>query len=259
MLPDLLSISTVIFTQNYHLSSFKKIVCDYQELVLTTYLVRERYYARKRNLQAWLPFINLFKERAIMMRTAKRMRNISCLFILLISFADNSASEPVAEIPTYAEGDYWIFVSKTTEGSEDIKIEFLKEEKGHSIFSRNGEQFKDFHDIVKKSQPAGYPGPTLKFPLTVGKSWDVEFKADIGPGDTIKDPWRVAQYKLEAYEQITVPAGTFWAFNISVGIETKKLGKFMGSINYWYAPEVKQIIKRSGKGGNADLQDYKTH
>lgn len=194
----------------------------------------------------------------IMMTIAKRVRNILFLLVLLMSFADSSASEPVAERPTYNEGDYWVFISKTLKGSEEVKIEFLKEEKGHYIFSRNGKQVKDFNDIVEESVPPGYPGPTLKFPLSVGKSWDVEFKAEDGPGGMKRDIWRIAQYKVETYEQITVPAGAFWAFDISVDIETKNVKKFLGSIHYWYAPEVKQIIKRSGKGGTADLKDYKT-
>lgn len=181
------------------------------------------------------------------------MRNVLFLLAAVFLFNSSYAADQAAERPGYAAGDYWIYAS---DDDKEMKITFLREEKDRYIFERRGTQLvKDFNLTTIEDKPGGYPGPIIKFPLTVGKWWDYEFEAEAIAGSK---QWtgRIAKYEVESYEQITVPAGTFWAFKIAVTIVGSKHQKFVGSAEYWYAPEVKNIIKSSVKGKIVELKKY---
>ena len=162
------------------------------------------------------------------------------------------AENYVVERPTYTVGDFWIF---TTADGEDVKIEFLKEEKKRYYFNKNGVQtIKDFNLTPKQSKGLGYLGPVIKFPLEVGKLWTYNYRGKLTSKGS---KFRIARYNVIAYKQITVPAGTFWAFKVEVNKETEG-GKFKGSHTYWYAPAVKYIIKDSSKKKER-LKKYKVN
>ena len=87
------------------------------------------------------------------------------------------------------------------------------------------------------------PPQIFQFPLEVGKSWAREQRM------TIQAAKRTVTYaltqKVEAYEDITVPAGTFKAFKISSASS-------LGDEGFtWFSPElgifVKQSLKRTGQ------------
>jgi hypothetical protein len=90
----------------------------------------------------------------------------------------------------------------------------------------------------------------------VGKSWNYEWKNEPAEKAT-PDTGRIARYIVEAYEQLTVPAGTFWSFKIAATIESARYGKVFDSAIYWYAPDVKQIIKSDWKRKILELKRYK--
>jgi hypothetical protein len=162
------------------------------------------------------------------------------------------AATPAVERPTYTTGDYWVY----SDDDKQVKMTFLREEKDRYIFEMGGaEVVKDFNLTNVDNKP-GYPGPIIKFPLTVGKWWNHNFEAGAIAGSK---QWtgRIAKYEVEAYEQITVPAGTFWAFKIAVDIVDSKFQRGLSSAQYWYAPEVKNIIKSSVKGKLFELKHYK--
>ena len=57
---------------------------------------------------------------------------------------------------------------------------------------------------------------------------------------------------------MTVPAGTFQALKISVIIESSEtIVTIPEKMYFWYAPEVKQIIKRIMMGKTWELKKYK--
>ncbi len=184
------------------------------------------------------------------MRTAYRKIICSTLFFVLIIFTISYAENSIVERPTYTTGDFWIF---TTADGEDVKIEFLKEVKDRYYFSKNGVQvIKDFNLTPKQSKKQGYPGPVIKFPLKVGKSWTYNYRTkERSEGSK----FRIARHRVIAYEQITVPAGTFWTFKVEVKKENDKRN-VKGSVTYWYAPDVKYIIKSSRNTGKT-LKEYK--
>jgi hypothetical protein len=93
--------------------------------------------------------------------------------------------------------------------------------------------------IVKGDKPLITWDPPLlwDWPLTVGKSWKRDYRMTIHAAKrTI--PYQVTQ-KVEAYESVTVPAGTFKAFKISTS-------STLGDENvFWFSPEVGVYVKQS--------------
>jgi hypothetical protein len=91
------------------------------------------------------------------------------------------------------------------------------------------------------------------FPLTVGKTWAISGKG-FGNGYLGGVKNYFARCKVEAYEDVTVTAGTFKAFKISRSWNRYEM--YVESTNYsdilWFAPEVKSTIKfRSLPFGNS--------
>jgi len=181
------------------------------------------------------------------------MSKVLFLLATLFMFDISYAADPIAERPAYSAGDYWVYAGD----DKQMKLTFLREENDRYIFERGGAQVvKDFNLTTVEDKSGGFPGPIIKFPLTVGKWWNYNFEAEAIAGSR---QWtgRIAKYEVESYEQITVPAGTFWAFKIAVTIVGSKFEKTVGSAHYWYAPEVKNIIKSSSKGKLFELKQYK--
>jgi hypothetical protein len=59
---------------------------------------------------------------------------------------------------------------------------------------------------------------------------------------------------------VTVPAGTFQAFKISFKPEAtgdRRMITMSETMHFWYAPEVKQIIKKILWGNTWELKKYK--
>lgn len=176
----------------------------------------------------------------------------------LISMSGIAATEtPVAEKPVYSEGDYWVLLNKNK--FKEIRHSFLREEEDCIVCGLNGsDKTTSYHFKAKlKRSPVGYPDPIIDFPLTVGKKWNYQFqrKDQKGPRmNTIR-----ADYKIESYEPVTVPAGTFHAFKISAVAEATGRGKITmpQKDQYWYSPEVKYIIKRINmKGDTWELKEF---
>ena len=87
------------------------------------------------------------------------------------------------------------------------------------------------------------PALTWQWPLEVGKSWTGEQRMTIHAAKATV-PYSVTQ-KVEAYEDVTVPAGTFKTFKVSTVTS-------LGDENLlWFSPElgifVKQSLKRTAK------------
>jgi hypothetical protein len=97
----------------------------------------------------------------------------------------------------------------------------------------------DDKPILSYEPPIGFD-----FPLEVGKTWTKSYRMTVhAKNQTI--PFD-ATWKVEAYEDVTVPAGTFKAFKVSfVSIGSED--------TYWFVPELgthaKQILKRTDKSG----------
>jgi hypothetical protein len=83
----------------------------------------------------------------------------------------------------------------------------------------------------------------LSFPMTVGKSWDFHHVRRFTSGTLDVS----GHAKVVAFERVQVPAGSFDAYKIeSRGTNAKQLERLYSApftATYWYAPNVKKIIK----------------
>jgi hypothetical protein len=88
---------------------------------------------------------------------------------------------------------------------------------------------------------------TLDFPLQVGKTWQYTFvwQTSNGLGQVTQ------MYKVVACEEVSTSAGKFQAFRLE---GTTKGPRASGAFNLWYAPQVKQYVKRQHDG--SQLWDF---
>ena len=187
-----------------------------------------------------------------------------CSIITLISIS--FAEAPVAEQPTYVKGDKYVYLQKSEKNNKEkkIKLEFLRMDGDDYVFLKNGKKERVWDSnltSLKRKKHGRYPGPVIKFPLKKGERWEYTHLSGMhgGPDLSKRSTQRTTIFEVVAYEEITVPAGTFWAYKITAtveggaGLEVKR-----GTHNYWYAPDVKQIIKSSEfRIGTMELKKYK--
>jgi hypothetical protein len=87
--------------------------------------------------------------------------------------------------------------------------------------------------------------PEYKFPLSVGLTWNQEFKFSNNHGASFSS---LVKAKITALEKVTVPAGTFDAYRIEKDIETRSdspdANVMKGRIITWYAPVVKKYVRQ---------------
>ncbi len=159
------------------------------------------------------------------------------------------AQAPKAERPTYTVGDKWI----RSDGAYDL----IRIENGRYVFAADGG--REVHlsrdlgvaKIVRGGQvlleldPA--PGPT--WPLEVGQSgvsWLTLKSLDPQFGQTVVR----LTWKVDAYQDVRVPAGVFKAFRIVQVLEPRFLAASPQSrrleISLWYAPAVQQLVRADG-------------
>jgi hypothetical protein len=161
------------------------------------------------------------------------------------------AEAPVAEQPTYHEGDTWVFMQKNIKKNKErkIKLEFLRMDGDNYVFLKNGKKEVKWDSGLtsfKRKEHGRYPGPVIRFPLKQGKRWDYTHLSGKygGPDITKRSTKRTTTFEVVAYEEVTVPAGTFGAYRIIATVEGGAGQQVKrGTHTYWYAPDVKQIIK----------------
>ena len=159
------------------------------------------------------------------------------------------AQAPKAERPTYAVGDKWI----RSDGAYDL----IRVENGRYVFAADGG--REVHltrDLgVAKIVRAGQvllelePPPGLTWPLEVGQSgvsWLTLKSLDPQFGQSlVRLTW-----KVDAYQDVRVPAGVFKAFRIVQVLEPRFLAVSPQSrrleLAFWYAPAVQQLVRADG-------------
>jgi len=159
------------------------------------------------------------------------------------------AQAPKAERPTYAVGDKWI----RSDGAYDL----IRIENGRYVFAADGG--REVHlsrDLgVAKIVRGGKlllelePPPGLSWPLEVGQSgvsWLTLKSLDPQFGQSVvRLTWRV-----DAYQDVRVPAGVFKAFRIVQVLEPRFLAASPQSrrleLAFWYAPAIQQLVRADG-------------
>src|SRR5262245_54432386 len=150
---------------------------------------------------------------------------------------DPATPPPRAERPTYAVGEKWI--------RTDGVYELVRIEDDRYIFSAGPD--REIHltrDLFPATVVKGVriltfsPPPRLPWPLEVGK---VETGRGVVPGVAgfFSGSYDV---RVEAYEDVRVPAGTFKAFRVSI-VATAYLHGVEFRLTTWYAPALRQFVK----------------
>ncbi len=159
------------------------------------------------------------------------------------------AQAPKAERPSYTVGDKWI----RSDGAYDL----IRIENGRYVFAADGG--REVHltrDLgVAKVVRGGQvllelePPAALGWPLEVGRwgvTWLTLKSADPLYGESLVR----LQWKVEAYEDVRVPAGVFKAFRIVQVLEPRFLAASPQSrrmeLVYWYAPAIQQLVRADG-------------
>jgi hypothetical protein len=167
---------------------------------------------------------------------------VLAVVLLLPGHAD--AQKPRAERPTYQVGDKWI----RSDGVYDL----LRIENGLYVFAAEGGRevyvTKDLaiaeikrHGVVEweVSEP-----PSISWPLAVGNWGRGRVSRPAAPelfnGHQVNV---VVVWKVEALEDVRVPAGVFRAFRITQSFMGELAAPTFGSVVLWYAPSVRQIVK----------------
>jgi Caspase domain len=189
----------------------------------------------------------------LLMRTppSKRTLPIAILALLVLggAVAVASAQSPRAERPTYTVGDKWI----RSDGAYDL----IRIDNGRYVFAADGG--REVHltrDLgVAKIVRAGQtllemePPPALAWPLEVGQwgvSWLTLKTLDPQYGRSlVRLSWRV-----DAYQDVRVPAGVFKAYRIVQVLEPRFLAASPSArrleLAFWYAPAVQQLVRAEG-------------
>lgn len=175
----------------------------------------------------------------------KRLAAVLGIAVMLVVLpALTSADTDVVEAPKLLVGDRW-------ERSNGRVYEVIGEEGGLYVVRRTkgGQITEELWDkaalsLIKWREPGKELKPPstnptvqhLLFPLTVGKKWDLWYR-HISLNANFQR-W----YKVEAWEEVKVPAGTFKALRIRSDGRRIDSGYQFTEI-YWYSPDVRGLGK----------------
>jgi uncharacterized protein YxeA len=194
------------------------------------------------------------------------MKKIILLCSILTFISISFAEDPIAEQPVYKEGDTYVYFQKNEKKNKEtkIKLEFLRMDGDNYVFLKNGKKERVWDanlTSLKRKEHGRYPGSVIKFPLKQGKKWEYTHLSGMhgGPDFSKRSTERTTTFEVVAYEEVTVPAGTFWAYKITATVEGGAGTPVeRGTHTYWYAPDVKQVIKSSEfRIGTMELIKYK--
>ena len=199
------------------------------------------------------------------MPISKRLlhRKIAILFFTLLSVSIAGPSiqaqqqaplpgESVANSPQMTTGDQWIL--NTSRGLRfhkviDVKLDgaFVVEVKNkegvvlwHRYHDKDYRVLKtDYLTPIEKAKSEAPWEKVLNFPLFIGKKWQDEYHGT-GADDTPRTYKN--SYTVEKIEMVDTPIGTFSAFKIHRNYSATGIKRNQDQY-YWYAPEVKIVIK----------------
>ena len=80
----------------------------------------------------------------------------------------------------------------------------------------------------------------LSFPMKVGKTWRATYEEVLGGTWEEEEAWQ--DWEVMAYEEVTVPAGTFMAFRVT-RTGTSDAYAQDDVYTYWYAPTIGFVVK----------------
>ena len=189
-------------------------------------------------------------------------KGILALFIVFLmtnfGFAEDKPPAgyqgPIAEMPKLSKGDRWDYERR----GKVVSYELTEENIGQLVFqlqwddgSKETEGYTPDLNFFKKIDYKGEIAETVtpyrgsfSFPLWVGKKWSYSWQTSkTKQAASLSQMWD-SHVKVAAYEQVKVPAGTFWAFKIEE-VRSNRGAKHPKAyhVTTWYSPNVKLPVK----------------
>lgn len=175
---------------------------------------------------------------------------VTLTLLAILRVASAQAGEPA---PVLNPGDTWTFENLVPPDKREPWTDIVKFKTpfGGSVIFRNGKRriltsFANPRDQVKQEIPM------LRFPMSVGDSW--EHKRDWQSVTGNLKLTITMKYKVVGHEEVIVPAGKFMTYKLAADgwvKDNSSIGSVGGDARfeerYWYAPEVKRIVKYHGK------------
>ncbi|WP_291008465.1 hypothetical protein [Hydrogenophaga sp.] len=132
---------------------------------------------------------------------------------------------------------------------DDALIKFKTVRPDRTPAEMDGIATLEWHSVQSGSSGTRYdpPYPNLKFPLTVGSTWQGVYEATTLKGDRSKGE---IDFKVVAAEKLMTPAGEFETFKIESGgwlTGVSWQGSFRMTQVQWYAPAISRIVKTEYK------------
>ena len=203
------------------------------------------------------------------MRSFERLAITAALAVPAILMAMPAAGEASsADKPALKVGDYWVYQRSQTRppvgdaASPTFRREIVEVTPDGNL--RTGGRPPNLYDASLNVIPASGPDNMRKlfrFPLAVGQTWT--WSRRVYPTQ-YPDVEERGDFRVVAYEPITVPAGALECFKI-VG-DTTTSGRYIGSyekVQIWYCPSVRHMARqvvehRDTKVLNAGVGLYNT-
>jgi hypothetical protein len=160
----------------------------------------------------------------------------------------SASAQPAADKPVVKVGDKWEFQQsvKTSASGESNEtwsrriVEILPNDRMRVAGEKDQSILADGSWNAIDPKGAEYSLIAFKFPMTVGAAWS--YTARAGPTGQLE---RRGNYKVAAFEPVTVPAGTFDCFHVEGEWQTS--GQYFqsrGTDIYWYCPKINFVAKR---------------
>jgi len=169
-----------------------------------------------------------------------------------------SPGDPSVDAPQMIVGEQWVVKNhrglrthRVIEVEPDGKfVVEVKDEDGQVLWHRHYDVGyhilgTDFKAPRQRTKPGAPWERALNFPLFVGKKWQDHHQGE-GPDGilrTFDNTWEV-----EAIETVDAPAGTFSTFKIHRNFTAATMRQNWDQY-YWYAPEVKIVVKMLNLSG----------
>jgi hypothetical protein len=161
-----------------------------------------------------------------------------------------NAQSVVIEAPTFKPGDRWNYTNGYFAEVVGLDDGLVVTTSNFSRWCKDCRYYRDTHYTAVKildgngrsvgEQTGGEK--LLDFPLRVGKKWDQATR--MKEISTNRPVQYSNTYSVEAFEEITVAAGTFKAFRIR-WYSRHPDGTWSGQCDVWWSPDVRNFIKRS--------------
>lgn len=185
----------------------------------------------------------------------KKVLFSGCLVLL---FTQVLFAQEKIEAPAWNVGDKWVFSQGMTvevidTGHEGYIVRLLNE---RIVFDKSTLN-RTFILLQGRQEPYPYKDSQRRlfdFPLTIGKRWKGKYSAVLKWEDTYtskttgptlgEDTTFFESYRVIGWEDVEVQAGRFKAIKIEYTRGwTTPTGNNEGKAWYWYAPEVKFLVK----------------